>query len=156
MNDQALRPFHLAIVVDDLAAARSFYGGLLGCAEGRSAQEWVDFDFFGHQLVCHLAPGQGSAGGSANGSPPDSSRTAASNIVDGHGVPVPHFGLVLDVPAFERTRDRLVAAGIDFIVEPHVRFSGQPGEQHTMFFRDPTGNNIEIKAFASLGQLFAT
>ena len=139
----SLRPFHLAIVVDDLVAARSFYGGVLGCAEGRSAPDWVDFDFFGHQLVCHLAPGSGTA------------RTALSNLVDGHGVPVPHFGLVLDFPAFDRLRDRLVASGIEFVIEPHIRFRGQPGEQGTMFLRDPAGNNLEFKAFVSLDRLFA-
>lgn len=139
----SLRPFHLAIVVDDLTAARSFYGAVLGCAEGRSAADWVDFDFFGHQLVCHLGPGAAAG------------RTATHNLVDGHGVPVPHFGLVLDFPAFDRTRDRLVAAGIEFVIEPHVRFRGEPGEQATMFLHDPAGNHIEFKAFASLDRLFA-
>ncbi len=139
----SLRPFHLAIAVNDLAVARLFYGDLLGCAEGRSADEWVDFDFFGHQLVCHL-----DAAGSQ-------SRTRMQNLVDGHGVPVPHFGLVLDIPAWTKLRDRLQAAGMEFVMQPTVRFAGQPGEQATMFFRDPAGNNLEIKAFASLDRLFA-
>ncbi len=141
MSAASLRPFHLAVVVDDLAAARSFYGSTLQCPEGRSAPEWVDFDFFGHQLVCHLAPA--------------SLPVAHHNEVDGHGVPVPHFGIVLDLPTFERVRDRLVGAGTRFVVEPHVRFRGQPGEQATMFLHDPAGNAIEFKAFADLGQLFA-
>lgn len=140
----ALRPFHLAIAVDDLEAARAFYGGLLGCAEGRSASDWVDFDFFGHQLVCHRAAAMDAAG------------TGFENPVDGHDVPVPHFGVVLDIPAFERIRDRLGAANVSFIVEPHVRFRGQTGEQATMFLRDPAGNAIEFKAFVSLERLFAT
>jgi extradiol dioxygenase family protein len=139
----ALRPFHLAIPVDDLAAARNFYGSLLGCPEGRSSPEWVDFDFFGHQLVCHLDKR------------PVEDRTAVTNLVDGHGVPVPHFGLVLDLASWEILRDRLQAAGTRFVMEPTVRFKGQAGEQATMFFRDPSGNNLEIKAFADLGQLFA-
>jgi len=138
-----LRPFHLAFPVDDLAAARAFYGGLLACPEGRSSPEWIDFDFFGHQLVCHLDKR------------PASSRTAVTNLVDGHGVPVPHFGVVLDLPAWEVLRDRLQQAGVEFVMQPTVRFRGQVGEQATMFFRDPAGNNLEIKAFADLSQLFA-
>lgn len=138
-----LRPFHLAIPVDDLATARSFYGDLLQCPEGRSSPEWVDFDFFGHQLVCHLDQ-RGAA-----------SRTALNNLVDGHGVPVPHFGLVLDLARWEQLRDRLVAANTEFLMQPTVRFKGQVGEQATMFFQDPAGNNLEIKAFADLSQLFA-
>ncbi|MEJ8569192.1 VOC family protein [Elongatibacter sediminis] len=143
MNRAPLGPFHLAIPVDDLEAARSFYGGVLGCAEGRSAPQWIDFDFFGHQLVCHLAPAAHSADGSLR------------NAVDGHGVPVPHFGMVLDPAAFEKTRERLTAAAIPFDVEPHVRFRGQPGEQATMFVRDPAGNAVEFKALADPDQLFA-
>ncbi len=139
----ALRPFHLAIPVDDLGAARRFYGELLGCPEGRSSPEWVDFDFFGHQLVCHLD------------NRPAQNRTAVTNLVDGHGVPVPHFGLVLDLASWETLRDRLQAAGTEFVMQPTVRFKGQAGEQATMFFRDPAGNNLEIKAFADLSQLFA-
>jgi len=143
VNTAGLRPFHLAFPVDDLAAARSFYGGLLGCPEGRSSPEWIDFDFYGHQLVCHLDHR------------PAANRTAVTNLVDGHGVPVPHFGIVLDLPAWEALRDRLQQAGTEFVMQPTVRFRGQVGEQATMFFRDPAGNNLEIKAFADLSQLFA-
>lgn len=129
--------------MDDLPAARVFYGGLLACPEGRSSPEWIDFNFFGHQLVCHLDKR------------PPQSRTAVLNLVDGHGVPVPHFGIVLDLPAWEALRDRLQQAGVEFVMQPTVRFRGQVGEQATMFFRDPAGNNLEIKAFADLSQLFA-
>ena len=132
-------PFHLAFPVDDLAATRAFYGGVLGCAEGRSSDEWIDFDFFGHQIVAHLAPA------------PD--RTA-SNPVDGHDVPVPHFGLVLPMQDWRDLADRLTGQ-VDFVIEPTVRFAGQPGEQATMFFRDPSGNALEIKAMADPGALFA-
>jgi hypothetical protein len=139
----SLRPFHLAIPVSDLGAARGFYGTLLGCAEGRSDTLWVDFNFFGHQLVCHL-----DSGAARN-------QPALSNLVDGHGVPVPHFGLVLDMRSWEDVRDRLQAAGVEFLIGPTVRFKGKTGEQATMFFRDPAGNNLEIKAFERLEQLFA-
>ncbi len=139
----ALRPFHLAFPVGDLAAARAFYGDVLGCAEGRSTPQWIDFDFFGHQIVAHLVAG--AAG-------PDS----GANSVDGHAVPVPHFGVVLEMENFAALADRLREAGVKFEIEPHIRFAGQPGEQATMFFRDPSGNAIEIKAFANLDQLFAT
>ena len=134
-------PFHLAFPVDDLAAARAFYCGVLGCAEGRSSDEWVDFDFFGHQIVAHLAPAR--------------SGDAASNHVDGHGVPVPHFGLVLEMAEWRAMADRLKGAGTRFVIEPTVRFAGQPGEQATMFFRDPAGNALEIKAMADPAKLFA-
>ncbi|MEO1487818.1 MAG: VOC family protein [Pseudomonadota bacterium] len=134
-------PFHLAFPVDDLSAARRFYGGLLGCAEGRSSEEWIDFDFHGHQIVAHLS---GEAG------------DRASNAVDGEDVPVPHFGLVLSMEAWRDLAARLEAAGIDFVIAPTVRFAGQAGEQATMFFRDPAGNAIEFKAFADPAQLFAT
>ncbi|GMM92325.1 VOC family protein [Qipengyuania sp. MTN3-11] len=137
----SLRPFHLAFPVDDLAAARRFYGEAMGCAEGRSSEEWVDFDFYGHQIVAHLAPGQAG--------------DRASNHVDGHGVPVPHFGVVLTMPDWEALADRLRAAGTDFAIPPTIRFAGQPGEQATMFFRDPAGNALEIKAFADDSMLFA-
>ena len=140
-----LRPFHLAFPVRDLAEARAFWGGLIGCPEGRSAAEWVDFDFYGHQIVAHLAPER-------SGSRP----TEASNPVDGHDVPVPHFGVVLEMADWQALADRLTAAGTAFVIEPHVRFAGQPGEQATMFLRDPSGNAIEMKAFADLAQLFAT
>jgi len=141
-----LSPFHLAFAVDDLAAARAFYGGVMGCAEGRSSDEWIDFDFHGHQIVAHLAPGQAGA----------QNRDVASTHVDGHGVPVPHFGLVLDMAQWEALAQRLRARGAKFVIEPTVRFKGQPGEQATMFLRDPAGNALEFKAFANIGQLFAT
>jgi extradiol dioxygenase family protein len=131
-------PFHLAFPVDDLARARAFYGGVLGCREGRSSETWIDFDFFGHQIVAHLAPG----------------HAPHRNPVDGHEVPVPHFGVVLDLERFAALADRLRAAGVKFEIEPHTRFVGQPGEQATMFFFDPAGNAIELKAFADLDSLF--
>jgi uncharacterized protein len=137
-----LPPFHLAFPVDDLAAARRFYGEVMGCAEGRSSDEWVDFDFHGHQIVAHLAPGQAG--------------DRASKHVDGHGVPVPHFGLVLPMKAWEALTARLKAGGCDFVIEPTIRFRGQPGEQATMFLRDPSGNALEFKAFADPEKLFAT
>ena len=136
----SLPPFHLAFPVHDLAKARSFYGELLGCAEGRSSDEWIDFDFHGHQIVAHLG---GAAG------------DRASNPVDGHDVPVPHFGLVLDMESWEKLARRLKAAGTDFVIEPTIRFKGKPGEQATMFLRDPSGNALEFKAFANMDQLFA-
>lgn len=136
-----LRPFHLAFPVRDIAEARAFWGGVMGCAEGRSAEDWVDFDFYGHQIVAHKAPAR---------------EAEAHNPVDGHDVPVPHFGIVLEMADWQALADRLTAAGTQFVVEPYVRFRGQPGEQATMFFRDPSGNAIEMKAFADLGQLFAT
>lgn len=132
--------FHLAIPVDDLAAARRFYGEVLGCAEGRSSPSWVDFDLHGHQLVAHLAPGAG-----------DVARTP----VDGDDVPVPHFGLLLEREAWEAAAGRLRDAGTAFVVEPHVRFEGRPGEQRTLFVRDPAGNAIELKSFADDAMVFA-
>ena len=135
-----LRPFHLAFPVHDLAAARAFWGGTIGCAEGRSSDAWVDFDFYGHQIVAHLAP---------------QAAPVATNAVDGHDVPVPHFGIVLTLEDWQDLADRLTAAGTEFVIAPYIRFRGQPGEQATMFFRDPSGNAIEMKAFADLGQLFA-
>jgi uncharacterized protein len=137
----SLRPFHLAFPVRDLAEARSFWGGVMGCAEGRSSDQWIDFDFFGHQIVAHCT-----------GEP---SGDAGNNPVDGHGVPVPHFGIVLTLDQFDELADRLRSAGVRFEIEPYTRFAGEPGEQRTMFFRDPSGNAIEMKAFADLGQLFA-
>ena len=137
----SLPPFHLAFPVDDLAAARRFYGELLGCNEGRSSEEWIDFDFHGHQIVAHLS---GEAG------------DRAANDVDGEHVPVPHFGLVLGMEEWRALADRLQAAGTDFVIEPTIRFAGQPGEQATMFLRDPAGNALEFKAIADIGQLFAT
>ncbi len=136
-----VQPFHLAFPVDDLKAARAFYGGLLGCAEGRSSDHWIDFDFFGHQIVAHLAPGR--------------SGRQASKAVDGDDVPVPHFGVVLDMAAFNALAERLKAARTEFAIEPRLRFAGLPGEQATMFFLDPSGNALEFKAFADIGQLFA-
>jgi extradiol dioxygenase family protein len=137
----SLPPFHLAFPVHDLAAARAFYGELLGCPEGRSAAEWVDFDFYGHQIVAHFVP--------------DARARAASNPVDGHDVPVPHFGLVLNMADWEALAARLQAADVDFAVPPTVRFKGLAGEQATMFFRDPSGNALEIKAMADPATLFA-
>ena len=138
----SLPPFHLAFPVDDLAAARAFYGGMLGCSEGRSSDEWIDFDFHGHQIVAHLAP--------------ESTGDRASSHVDGHGVPVPHFGLVLAMDDWQALADRLKAAGTKFVIEPTIRFRDRPGEQATMFLRDPAGNALEFKAFADPGQLFAS
>lgn len=136
-----LQPFHLAIPVADLAASRRFYGDLLGCPEGRSAERWVDYDFFGHQLVCHVS---------------DDRSVETSNPVDGHDVPIPHFGVVLEMDRWSELAAKLTAAGVKFIIEPHTRFAGQPGEQATMFFLDPSGNALEFKAFADIeGQLFA-
>jgi extradiol dioxygenase family protein len=141
----SLPPFHLAIRVRDLDEARKFYGEILDCDEGRSSSEWVDFNFFGHQLVCHLSDKY-----------PDATKDTASNVVDGHGVPVPHFGAVLDFFYFDVLEQELRIAKVPFVIEPHVRFKGQPGEQRTMFFLDPSGNAIEIKAFKNIQeQLFA-
>lgn len=142
-----LAPFHLAFQVRDIAEARAFYGGLLGCSEGRSDETWVDFNFFGHQVVCHLNPDIG----------PEGSVTAHVNPVDGHGVPVPHFGVVLTMDCWQFLADRLREHNIEFIIEPYIRFQGQPGEQATMFFLDPSGNALEFKAFQDIeSQLFAT
>ena len=140
-NPAPMSPFHLAFPVHDLAAARGFYGGLLGCPEGRSSPEWVDFNFYGHQIVAHLAPGE--------------CGMAARSAVDGHGVPVRHFGIVLPMAEWEALAARLRGAGVGFVIEPYIRFKGQPGEQATMFFLDPSGNAIEVKAFAEIKQLFA-
>jgi hypothetical protein len=132
-------PFHLAFPVHDLAAARAFYGELLGCPEGRSSEDWVDFDFYGHQIVAHLAP--------------DECRITQTSGVDGKNVPVRHFGLVLDMATWTAMSERLTGK-VDFIIEPYVRFAGESGEQATMFLSDPSGNAIELKAFANLDQLF--
>lgn len=134
-------PFHLAFPVDDLQAARRFYGELLGCPEGRSADDWVDFDLYGHQIVAHLAPEQ--------------VRLRSTNPVDGEDVPVPHFGIVLSMNEWERLAERLQAAAVNFVIPPTVRFKGQPGEQATMFFLDPAGNALEFKAMADPAKLFA-
>ena len=137
----ALPPFHRAFPVDDLDAARRFSGGLLGCAEGRSADHWVDFDLRGHQIVAHLAPGAVSR--------------EAVNPVDGEDVPVPHFGLVLPMEEWKALADRLRSANVEFVIEPTVRFEGQPGEQATMFLLDPAGNALEFKAMSDPAKLFA-
>jgi hypothetical protein len=139
-NPAPLSPFHLAFPVHDLAAARRFYGELLGCPEGRSSDEWVDFNFYGHQIVAHLAPEEiGAVGRSA---------------VDGHGVPVRHFGIVLPMKEWQALAERLKGR-VEFVIEPYVRFAGLPGEQATMFFLDPSGNALEVKAFQDITKLFA-
>jgi uncharacterized protein len=137
----SLPPFHLAFPVDDLAAARRFYGELLGCAEGRSAEHWIDFDLFGHQIVAHLAP--------------DAVSCRATNPVDGEDVPVPHFGVVLPLDQWKALARRLESAGVEFVIAPTVRFEGQPGEQATMFLCDLAGNALEFKAMADPAKLFA-
>jgi uncharacterized protein len=136
-----MQPFHLAIPVHDLAAARAFYGQTLGCAEGRSSDEWVDFDFFGHQLVTHLDP--------------QAHAPRHHNKVDGHEVPVPHFGMVLEWRVWHQLAERLRAGGTRFVIEPGIRFAGQVGEQATMFFYDPSHNALEFKAFKDPSRLFA-
>ncbi len=154
MNDASLTPFHLAIPVTDIAAAREFYGGLLACPEGRSADLWVDFNLFGHQLVCHQleAPnGFDDQPGEQGQSPARKRRVEmGSNPVDGDQVPVPHFGVVLQMDQWRALAQRLSQAGVQFVIEPHVRFAGEPGEQATMFFRDPSGNCLEFKAFSDI------
>lgn len=136
-------PFHLAFPVRDLEEARRFYTEVLGCSEGRSAPgKWCDFNFYGHQIVAHVAP--------------DECGCDAHGEVDGHKVPARHFGVVLSMPQWEALAERLRAAGIDFIIEPYIRFRGEPGEQATMFFLDPSDNAIEIKAFKDMAALFAT
>jgi extradiol dioxygenase family protein len=140
----ALPPFHLAVPVHDLAAARAFYGGLFACPEGRSDREWVDFDFFGHQLVAHLDPARRAFAAPAH-----------TNAVDGKDVPVPHFGVVLDWDAWHALAQRLRAAGAAFVIEPGIRFAGQVGEQATFFLYDPSGNALEFKAFRDPSRLFA-
>jgi extradiol dioxygenase family protein len=132
--------FHLAVPVHDLTEARNFYGGVLGCEEGRSAETWVDFNLFGHQFVTHLA---GNAG------------VVHHNEVDSDHVPVPHFGIVLPMEEWQQLADDLVAKGIKFVIEPRIRFKGEVGEQATMFFLDPSGNALEFKAFADFSQVFA-
>ncbi|MEY2953002.1 MAG: hypothetical protein RLZZ401_1089 [Pseudomonadota bacterium] len=136
-----LPPFHHAFPVNDLAAARHFYGTLLGCPEGRSSDEWIDFNLFGHQIVAHLIPGY--------------QARRPGNAVDGHDVPVPHFGGVLPMADWQAMADRLTAAGTDFVIKPYVRFKGEVGEQATMFFLDPSGNALEFKSFKDLKSLFA-
>jgi extradiol dioxygenase family protein len=140
-----LRPFHIAFAVDDLAAARHFYGTVLGCSEGRSAAHWIDFDLFGHQIVAHCKPAAA----------PRNAAGFESNPVDGHDVPIPHFGVVLTPKQWKQLAERVAAAGVQFVIAPYTRFEGQVGEQSTMFFLDPAGNALEFKAFADLNQLFA-
>lgn len=137
----SIAPFHLAFPVTDLARTRDFYGCVLGCPEGRSSSEWIDFDLYGHQIVAHLAPPKVDG--------------AHHNEVDGHDVPVPHFGVVLDWDDFHALAARLRERGVKFVIEPYIRFAGQVGEQATMFFKDPSGNALEFKAFKDRGQLFA-
>lgn len=136
-----IRPFHLAIAVNDLQQARLFYIEILGCSEGRSTTHWVDFDLFGHQLVCHL----------------DKAKQAVErlcNAVDGDAVPVPHFGVILSMDDWKNLRDRLIATELEFVIEPRIRFQGKPGEQATMFFTDPAGNALEFKAFSEDSKIF--
>jgi extradiol dioxygenase family protein len=137
---KALTPFHIAFPVDDLDKARTFYGRTLGCPEGRSSESWIDFDLFGHQIVAHLAPRKASE---------------IHNPVDGHDVPVPHFGVVLEWDDFHVLAERIRKAGVKFQIEPYIRFKGLPGEQATMFFYDPAGNALEFKSFRDFKQLFA-
>ena len=139
-----LTPFHIAFPVDDLAAARQFYGSVLGCVEGRSSDQWIDFNMFGHQIVAHRVEHLDRVG-----------RRGGENAVDGHDVPVPHFGVILPPAEWQALAARVREAGISFVIEPHTRFAGQAGEQSTMFFLDPAGNALEFKAFADIDQLFA-
>lgn len=142
----SLKPFHLAIQVRDLEEARQFYGQTLGLPQGRSSDHWIDFNLFGHQLVVHVNPTIGKQG----------QVTQSSNHVDGHGVPVPHFGAVLSMEEWTALADKLRALGTRFVIEPYIRFKGEPGEQATLFFLDPSGNALEFKAFRDIeGQLFA-
>jgi uncharacterized protein len=136
----ALTPFHLAFAVDDIEQARRFYVDLLGCREGRRSERWIDLDLFGHQIVAHLS---------------DKPHSTTQNPVDGHDVPVPHFGVILAWDDFTRLAERLRAAGVEFVIEPYLRFAGLPGEQMTMFFHDPSGNALEFKAFRDPAQIFA-
>lgn len=140
-NPAMLSPFHVAFPVHDLTLARRFYGEVLGCPEGRSSPDWIDFNFYGHQIVAHLAP--------------EEAGIAQKNDVDGKGVPVRHMGIVLPRADWDAMAQRLKAAGVEFIIEPYIRFRGEAGEQATMFFLDPSGNAIEIKAFADIEMLFA-
>jgi len=137
----SIRPFHLAVPVDDVAKARAFYRDVIGCEEGRSSEHWVDFDFFGHQFVIHHKP--------------KSEAVRHHNEVDGHDVPVPHFGVVLDWVQWEQLAEKLRSKNVEFVIEPYIRFKGEVGEQATMFFLDPCGNALEFKAFKDINQLFA-
>ena len=137
----SITPFHIAFPVDDLEAARHFYGTILNCPEGRSSDEWIDFNLFGHQIVAHKKPGH--------------KPNQHHNAVDGHAVPVPHFGVILTVEKWDELAERVKAAGISFVIEPYTRFKGEVGEQSTMFFYDPAGTALEFKAFADMSQIFA-
>jgi len=137
-----LSPFHIAFPVHDLEAARHFYGVVLGLPQGRASDSWIDYDLFGHQIVAHMKPGMAAA--------------SHHNPVDGHDVPVPHFGVILEWPAFHAFAEKLKAASIAFVIEPYIRFKGEPGEQATMFFLDPSGNALEFKSFRDPEKLFAT
>jgi len=138
---QKITPFHVAVPVHNLEQCRTFYRDVLGCEEGRSAEQWVDFNFFGHQFVIHYKP--------------KSEEDTHTNPVDGKNVPVPHYGVVLPWETFQTFSKNLIEKGIDFVIEPYIRFKGEPGEQATMFFLDPAGNALEFKAFKDMGQLFA-
>ncbi len=138
---QTMPPFHLAFPVHDLDIARHFYSQVLGCSEGRSSSDWIDFNFYGHQIVVHLSP--------------ESCNSTTTSAVDSHNVPVRHFGVVLSMSAWELLAEKLKAAGTKFIIEPYIRFKGEAGEQATMFFKDPSGNAIEFKAFQNMTSLFA-
>jgi uncharacterized protein len=143
MTEDYSGPFHLAFPVHDLEAARKFYGELLQCPEGRSSEQWIDFNLYGHQIVAHLTAAQ-------------SRQSAAANLVDGDHVPVPHFGVILSLDAWTILAERLKLAGVAFVIEPHIRFAGEIGEQATMFFLDPSGNALEFKAFANPENIFST
>jgi len=138
---QKLTPFHVAVPVHNLNECRTFYRDVIGCEEGRSAEQWVDFNFFGHQFVIHYKP--------------KTEEDTHTNPVDGKNVPVPHYGVVLPWDTFQTFSKDLIDKGIDFVIEPYIRFKGEPGEQATMFFLDPAGNALEFKAFKDMGQLFA-
>ena len=141
MSDTKIPRFHLAFPVKELEKTMTFYRDLLGCKTGRSSDKWIDFDFWGHQVVAHVSP--------------DDAGKSASNEVDGHAVPAKHFGVILDWDEFHELADRLKENEIDFVIEPYVRFEGKPGEQATMFFLDPSGNALEFKAFRDESQIFA-
>jgi extradiol dioxygenase family protein len=141
-QNDAIAPFHLAFPVKDLKETYEFYTQLLGCSTGRTSDHWIDFNMWGHQVVAHLSP--------------DEAKESAKNAVDGHGVPVRHFGVILSMEEWQELADRLTSEGIEFIIEPYIRFKGEAGEQATMFFLDPSGNALEFKAFADKSQIFAT
>ena len=142
----SVQPFHIAVPVDDLAAARNFYANILGCPEGRSSDHWIDFNLYGHQIVAHLKP---------SAAPRNRNTAGDTNSVDNHEVPIPHFGVVLSPSDWKQLAARVRTANIPFVIEPYTRFEGQIGEQSTMFFLDPAGNALEFKSFADLSQLFA-